>query len=180
MTAPRSTASSAAAIPVVAALVLCVFGLYPLANTLSDGDAVQWYGHARTFWLVIGGSMLLVLLAVARFAGERVDRLWNAVSGLVLRIPRPAFLAATALFALIASATLAIICFGRQPHNADEVAQLFHAKILLSGRLSLPADPNPEFFGMDNMIDQGRWYSQFPVFGPAFLAIGIVLRAAWS
>jgi hypothetical protein len=164
---------------VVAALLLCVFGLYPLANRLTDGDAAQWYGHARTFWLVIGGSMLLVLLAVAYFLGERVDRVWNAARDRVLRVPRPAFLAATALFALIASATLAIICFGRQPHNADEVAQLFHAKILLSGRLALPADPNPEFFGMDNMIDQGRWYSQFPIAGPAFLAIGLVLRAAW-
>lgn len=179
MTAPDGTKSSAAAIPVVAALVLCVFGLYPLANTLTDGDAVQWYPHARKFWLVIGGSILLVLFLLARFQGDRVDRLWNAASGFVLRIPRPAFLAGTALFALIASATLAIICFGRQPHNADEVAQLFHAKILLSGRLSLPADPNPEFFGMDNMIDQGRWYSQFPVAGPAFLAIGLLFRAAW-
>ncbi|MEO8333459.1 MAG: glycosyltransferase family 39 protein [bacterium] len=179
MAAPRSTTPSAAAIPVVAALVLCVFGLYPLANRLTDGDAVQWYGHARTFWLVIGGAMLAVLAVIARILGERVDRLWSAISERVLRIPRPPFLAATALFALIASATLAIICFGRQPHNADEVAQLFHAKILLSGRLSLPADPNPEFFGMDNMIEQGRWYSQFPVAGPAFLAVGMLLRAAW-
>ncbi|MDB4891804.1 MAG: hypothetical protein JWL61_3659 [Gemmatimonadetes bacterium] len=179
MTAPQGTKSSAAAIPVVAALVLCVFGLYPLANTLTDGDAVQWYDHARKFWLVIGGSILLVLSLLARFQGERIDRLWTAASDFVLRIPKPAFLAGTALFALIASATLAIICFGRQPHNADEVAQLFHAKILLSGRLALPADPNPEFFGMDNMIDQGRWYSQFPVAGPAFLAIGLLFHAAW-
>ncbi|MEO5818706.1 MAG: glycosyltransferase family 39 protein [Gemmatimonadaceae bacterium] len=179
MTAPRSTASSAAAIPVVAALVLCVLGLYPLANKLTDGDAVQWYAHARTFWLVIGGTVLLVLSVLARFQGNRIDQLWKAASDFVLRIPTPVFLAACALFALIASATLAIICFGRQPHNADEVAQLFHARILLSGRLSLPADPNPEFFGMDNMIDQGRWYSQFPVFGPAFLAIGLLLHAAW-
>ena len=88
-------------------------------------------------------------------------------------------MACVALFAFAASATFAIICFGRQPHNADEVAQLFHAKILLSGRLALPPDPNPEFFGMDNMIDAGRWYSQFPVGGPAFLAIGLALRAAW-
>jgi hypothetical protein len=72
-----------------------------------------------------------------------------------------------------------VVCFARQPHNADEVAQLWHARILLAGRLSLPADPNPEFFGMDNVIDVGRWYSQFPVGGPAFLALGLALRAAW-
>ena len=32
---------------------------------------------------------------------------------------------------------------------------------------------------MDNVIDRGRWYSQFPIGGPAFLALGLALRAAW-
>jgi hypothetical protein len=56
---------------------------------------------------------------------------------------------------------------------------LFHARILLSGRLSLSPDLNPEFFAMDDIIDQGRWYSQFPVGGPAFFAFWILLRSAW-
>ena len=86
---------------------------------------------------------------------------------------------AVALFTFVAATAIATICFGRQPHNADEVAQLFHAKILLSGRLALPSDPNPEFFGMDNMIDVGKWYSQFPVGGPALLALGVALNAGW-
>ena len=165
--------------PAVAALLLCVFGVYPLANKLTDGDAAQWYGHARTFWLVVGGAVLVILFGLARLLRERFDRLWNATSALVLRIPPSVFLACVALFAFAASATFAIICFGAQPHNADEVAQLFHARILLSGRLSLPPDPNPEFFGIDNMIDADRWYSQFPVGGPAFLAAGLAVRGAW-
>ncbi|MEO8621265.1 MAG: glycosyltransferase family 39 protein, partial [bacterium] len=160
-------------------LFLCVFGLYPLANRLTDGDAIQWYGHARTFWLVIGGALMLVLLAISRVKPAGVDALWTAVTERVLRIPPRIFLGGVALFAFAAAATFAVICFGRQPHNSDEVAQLFHAKILLSGRLALPPDANPEFFGMDNMIDRNRWYSQFPIGGPAFLAVGIVLRAAW-
>lgn len=179
MTDSRSSASSAAAVPTVAAFLLFVFGLYPLANRLTDGDAVQWYSHAQTIWLVIGGAMLVVLLGLAHWQAGRVDRFWNAVSERVLRIPAPVFLGGAALFAFAASAIFAVICFGRQPHNVDEVAQLFHARILLSGRLSLPPDPNPEFFGMENMIDRNRWYSQFPIGGPAFLAIGLALRAAW-
>ena len=59
------TTPRAAAIPTVAALVLCVFGLYPLANRLTDGDAVQWYDRARTFWWVIGGAVLVVLVVFA-------------------------------------------------------------------------------------------------------------------
>ena len=168
-----------AAIPTGAALLLSVFGLYPLANRLSDGDAAQWYPHALAFWFVFGGLLLVVLLALSRWLPQRMDTLWRAASASVLRMPTSAFLGAVALFTFVAAAAIATICFGRQPHNADEVAQLFHAKILLSGRLALPPDPNPEFFGMDNMIDVGKWYSQFPVGGPALLALGVALDAAW-
>ena len=171
--------SGTAAISMAAALLLCVFGVYPLANRLTLGAALEWFDHARAFWLVIGGIVLVALLALGRWFPSVADALWRVGTRAVMRIPRRGFLAGVALFAVSASAILAIVCFGRQPHNADEVAQLFHAKILLSGRLSLPPDANPEFFGMDNMIEQGRWYSQFPVGGPVFLALGVALRAAW-
>ena len=162
-----------------AALLLCVFGVYPLANRLTSGTALTWFDHARVFWLVIGGAVVVLLLALARLAPVTADALWRVGARTVMRVPPRVFLGAVAVFAVGASAILAVVCFGRQPHNADEVAQLFHAKILLSGRLSLPPDANPEFFGMDNMIEQGRWYSQFPVGGPAILAIGVALRSAW-
>ena len=96
-----------------------------------------------------------------------------------MRIPARWFVWGAALLALAAAAALTVLLFARQPHNADEVAQLWHARILLSDRLSLPVDPNPEFFGMDNVIDRGLWYSQFPVGGPAFYALGLAFRAAW-
>lgn len=175
----RVTSAVSARIPAVAALLLFLFGLYPLANKLTDGDAIQWYRHASLFWLMIGGLILALLFLAARLQPDRMTRLWESVSTRVLAIPAPVFVGAVAVFAFAASAVIAVICFGREPHNADEVSQLFHARILLSGRLSLPVDPNPEFFGMDTMIDTGRWYSHFPVGGPAFLAIGVALRAAW-
>lgn len=179
MRTTSESAASAAAVTTVAALVLFMSGLFPLANLLTDGDAAQWYRHALLFWVFVGGTLLLLLVALARVAQAPLSRTWDAASSAVLRVPRPLYLGAVALLAFGLSAWLAVICFGRQPHNADEVAQLFHAKILLSGRLSLPVDPNPEFFGMDNMIEHGRWYSQFPVGGPAVLALGVALGAAW-
>ena len=170
---------SAATIPLAAALLLFVLGLYPLANSMTSGTAVPWYPQALKVWVVIGGGLIVLLFIAARVAGEHMDRLWDRMCSIALGIPSPVFVGAASLFAFVASATFAVICFGRQPHNADEVAQLFHAKILLSGRLSLAPDPNPEFFGMDNMIESSRWYSQFPVGGPALLAIGVAIRAAW-
>ena len=170
---------SAAALPPVAALLVLTLGLYPLANQLTGGEATPWFDNARNFWLLIGGGLLVALLVLARWMPAQLDAAWDAITTRVMGIPPRAFVGGVALFAFAASAILAVICFGRQPHNADEVAQLFHAKILLSGRLALPPDANPEFFGMDNMIDRGRWYSQFPIGGPAFLAIALALRAAW-
>ena len=175
----RSTLPGAGLVTAAAALLLCVFGVYPLANRLTGGTALEWFDHARLFWLVIGGAVFSLLLAFARVAPAAADALWRGGSRMVTRIPRRVFLGGVALFAFCAAAIFSVICFGRQPHNADEVAQLFHARILLSGRLSLPPDPNPEFFGMDNMIERGRWYSQFPVGGPAILAIGVAMHAAW-
>ncbi len=171
--------ASAAAVTTVAALVLFVLGVFPLANRFTGGHAAQWYRHALILWVVVGGGLVLLLLGLARALPGLVSGAWDTASAAVLRIPKPVFLGGVALVAFVISATLTVVCFGRQPHNADEVAQLFHAKILLSGRLSLPADPNPEFFGMDNMIDRGRWYSQFPVGGPAVLALGVALGVAW-
>lgn len=175
----RVVSASLDNVPGLAALFLLAFGLFPLANKLTDGDAVQWYRHASLVWLLFGGTMIVALFILARLMPRPMQLVWDTLSAQWLRIPAPVLVGAAALFAFAASAVFAVICFGRQPHNADEVSQLFHAKILLSGRLSLPADPNPEFFGMDTMIDSGRWYSHFPVGGPAFLAIGVALHSAW-
>lgn len=163
----------------VTALLLCVFGVYPLANRFTSGTAVPWYTQALHFWLIVGTSIVVVLAVVSRLAARPIDAAWKALTGRVMAIRPTIFVGVVTLFAFAATIFFAVYCFGRQPHNSDEVAQLFHAKILLSGRLSLPPDPNPEFFGMDNMIEQGRWYSQFPIFGPVFLAVGVALGAAW-
>lgn len=170
---------SHALLPVAAALVLSAFGVVPLANALAPRAVGMWFGALSTYWMLGSASLVLLALALARWLPGRVDGVMDAISGGIMRIPARWFVWGAALLALAAAATLTVLLFARQPHNADEVAQLWHARILLSGRLSLPVDPNPEFFGMDNVIDRGRWYSQFPIGGPAFLALGMALRAAW-
>jgi hypothetical protein len=179
LTALGAANEDRAMLPVAMALALSAFGIVPLANAISPAGTGGWFAGMSTYWLLGGSGVTLLAVAAARWLPERVDRLTGALAATVLRIPARWFVWGAALLALAAAATLAIVCFARQPHNADEVAQLWHARILLAGRLSLPVDPNPEFFGMDNVIDRGRWYSQFPIGGPAFLALGLALRGAW-
>jgi hypothetical protein len=170
---------SAAVTMRTAALLLFALGLFPLANVLTNSAALPWYRHALLVWILIGGTLLLLLTLMAKLFGPAMESAWSRVTASTMHVPWPIFVGACAVAAFALSALLAVFCFGRQPHNADEVAQLFHAKILLTGHLTLPLDPNPEFFEMDQMIDRGRWYSQFPIGGPAFLAVGMLLRAAW-
>ena len=179
MTRASRSFSPGAVASAVVAFLLCIFGLYPLANRITAGAALPWYGHAVKVWTFIGGGLLVAVFLLSLVLPRITEALIARAGAAVLRVPSRVFLAGVALFAVAASAVIAEYCFGRQPHNADEVAQLFHAKILLSGRLFLPPDPNPEFFGMDNMIEQGKWYSQFPVGWPAMLALGLLFHAAW-
>ena len=166
-------------LPTAAALILAAFGLVPLVSAISPGTADLWFQGMRAWWVLGGGTLALVALACARWIPTTVDTAVECAGAAVMRIPPRQFAWGAALLALAAALTLTFLCFAAQPHNADEVAQLWHARILLAGRLFLPADPNPEFFGMDNVIDRGRWYSQFPIGGPAFYAIGMAVRAAW-
>lgn len=170
---------SRALLPVAAALGLSAFGVVPLANALAPMAVGVWFDAMSTYWMLGSTSLVLLALALARWLPGRVDGVMDAIAGGIMRIPARWFVRGAALLAASVAAALAVLLFARQPHNADEVAQLWHARILLAGRLSLPVDPNPEFFGMDNVIDQGRWYSQFPIGGPAFLALGLAFRAAW-
>lgn len=179
LTALGAADENRATLPVAAALGLSALGLVPLTGALAPAPPGTWFAAMSTYWVVGSGSIVLLALAMSRWLPGRVDRVTGALASGIMRIPPRAFVWGAALLALAAAAALAIVCFGRQPHNADEVAQLWHARILIAGRLSLPVDPNPEFFGMDNVIDQGRWYSQFPIGGPAFLALGQIVRAAW-
>ena len=159
--------------------MLVVFGLVPVANLLAAGS-LPWWSEVSWLW-VFGGACVLVLAYLgARALGDRASRIGERVRGLVMA-PGPRtfmWLACAAAFVLAAGA--AWYCFNRQPQSIDEMAQLWHARMLLAGHLSIPTEPDPAFFSAMNVIDAGgRWYSQFPVGGPLVLAAGLALGAVW-
>jgi len=173
-------------VPMIVAAILLLGGLYPgpslvvLHSPTSLTDIVaSRFGDERDYW--VAGLLLIVAPAIvlANLVPDRFDRVWHALRRRVGGLRGRWFLIGTAGFAMVAAATAAVYVLSRKATTSDEIAQLWHAQILLSGRLSLPPDPNPEFFGLDNIIDHGRWYSQFPIGGPALLALGMLLHATW-
>ncbi|HYC53276.1 MAG TPA: hypothetical protein VEB19_19385 [Gemmatimonadaceae bacterium] len=164
----------------VCAAVLAVLGILPLANMLGAGTGVPWYRVAVLEWFLRGALVASVAAIVAAASGARID-MWCARVGVLLLRPsaRRFGLAAAAVTATVAS-LLSWYCFNGSPFTSDEMAQQWHARILVSGRFWAVAEPAREFFNTAPVLDRdGKWFSQYPFGGPAFIAPGLLIGAAW-
>ncbi|HMC56714.1 MAG TPA: hypothetical protein VKH19_16165 [Gemmatimonadaceae bacterium] len=170
-----------------AALMLLFATLFPLPMLLMRPDVaalnivdVRTQLRAGAYYWTVGSVILVApFLAVLTLPGDWFERWWNDLAAWVVGISRSSFVGALLLGTFALTAFFAWYSFDRRPTTADEIAQLWHARILLSRHLALPPDPNPEFFAIDNIVDRPVWMSQFPIGGPAVLAIGVLFRAAW-
>jgi hypothetical protein len=97
--------------------------------------------------------------------------------GLGKRIPAPVWLAAA--FVLIVTNVMSFTLFDHIPHVNDEIAYLFQAKIFASGKLYLGSPCSPQSFDFPHIINNGRWYSQYPPGFPLLLLPGVLLGVPW-
>jgi len=74
---------------------------------------------------------------------------------------------------------ISLYIFNRTPHIHDEAAYDFQAKIFLKARLYVPSPCAAEIFDFPHVVNNGRWYSQYPPGFPALLSIGHIFRAPW-
>jgi hypothetical protein len=159
--------------PWLAAALVVALALLTLAG--ERGDVSRWAPGSA---VVLGIAVILAMLSLS------ISTLWPAESFARLcrwGLAHPArsmLLLGLASFALYASISYAV--FDASPLNLDEVAQLFQARIFADGALWRTAPPHPEFFSIYHIVDVGgRVYGQFPPGGPAMLALGELLGAAW-
>ena len=166
-----------------AASVLLVFGFLPVANWIRGGRQWPRYGDDVEGWLA-GTAIALGAGVLYQILSRRSERLWRddalePVVRLWARRPR----LTTALLVLASLALYALSArwvFNGRALLVDEVAQLFQARIFASGRIAGALDPVPELFSALHLVERdGRVFSQFPPGGPAVLAAGILLGAAW-
>lgn len=167
----------------VAAAVLLVFGFLPIANWIRGGRDWPRYGSDLDGWLS-GSAIALGVGVLYYMLSRRSARLWrdDALNAFVrCWAGRPRL--TTGLLAL-ASFILYLLSarwvFNGRPLLVDEVAQLFQARIFATGRIAGVLDPAPELFSALHLVErEGRVFSQFPPGGPAVLAVGLLLGAAW-
>lgn len=126
-----------------------------------------------------------VLLAVSAISlavviSAWVPRIGLFIERLVLRSDRRWFLLGTVLFGLASSALVSRFILGGLPHNQDEVAMVFQAKVFAGGRLFADTPALPEFFDHEYVLFDGpRWYGKY-FFGPSLAMVpGIWLGVMW-
>jgi hypothetical protein len=85
------------------------------------------------------------------------------------------------IFVLVMASLISFAIYEYVPRVSDEIAQLFQARIFLSGHLTAPSPPLPEFFtyAEDNIIVTPRWYSQYPPGFPFLLMTGLWIGSPW-
>lgn len=131
-------------------------GLYFFVNSVGVAAAV--YGLYRMPYLRLP---LMVL-------GQQAMRLKY--------VPNLALCAAAFGFIFLLSHYLGAIFFSHMPLTVDSSAQLVHAKMMLKGGWSMPSHPLRAFFDMYMMINNGRWYSQYPPGHVMLLALGTMVK----
>ena len=172
---PRAARVEIPPVAVAAVVFLVVFGIFPLPLLVPGGGPL---GNLA-YWVTATLLTVVPVLLLAALPLSWVRALPARLAAWLRRPPPLGFAVLVGAAFTAISVTLGWYAYHFAPTTADEIAQLWHARILLHGRLSLPPDPNAEFFAVDNVIDTGRWYSQFPIGGPLVLALGYLIRAPW-
>lgn len=125
------------------------------------------------------GFVILVASVWGRALGSfgvPVSRFVDRATG-----PRPQRVALYAAGALgVGALLLSAWIFDRTPHVVDGIAHLFQARTFGSGRLFLESHPLPEFFDLNTMVNDGRWYSQYPPGHTVLLLLGSTLGIPWA
>ncbi len=93
------------------------------------------------------------------------------------KIPPVVFLCA--LFVFFFCSSFSYFILDHTPRINDEIAYNFQAKIFLSGRLYAPSPSSSGSFDFPHIVNNGRWYAQYPPGFPALMLIGLLLKAPW-
>jgi hypothetical protein len=128
--------------------------------------------HVLRYWIFGTAGACATAWLVAARAPRAADALLLAAQHALFATGRRTFGLTVFALAFLSSAIFLFVAFRGRASSTDEIAQLWHAGVLLQGMLALDVDPNPEFFSLDTVVDRGAWYSQFPIGGPALLTIG--------
>ncbi|MBP7619992.1 MAG: hypothetical protein KA745_03390, partial [Gemmatimonadales bacterium] len=142
----------------LAALLLLLLGMLPIANWIPGGHAAPWYQDRLDGW-GSGGAIVLGIAAIAWIVLRGRPHLWPA--GAWGNFSRqwhragPAADLGIALAAFGLYAAVSRLVLSASPLLIDEIIQVYQARTFAGGALWRVAPAHPEFTGAMHLIDWG-------------------------
>jgi len=96
----------------------------------------------------------------------------------LLRLPAFYWVTLAFIFVFLMAYHMSWVLFEHFPWIDDTIVQLVHAKFILQGHWFGESQFLKQFFDMKMMINDGKWYSQYPPGHVLLLAIGMALHHA--
>lgn len=93
------------------------------------------------------------------------------------RIPK--IVLAAAIFVFLFSGLFSYFVLDHIPHIHDEIGYLFQAKIFKTGHLYVASPCSRDSFDFPHIINNGKWYSQYPPGFPLLLVPFLILGVPW-
>lgn len=136
-------------------------------------------GSKMTFYLLVAGAGLCLFLAGfyrrLRFLDRPMEQAYDRLMG----ISRRRFILLLFAFTFVLANLISFFTFEHLPHIQDSIAQVFQARIFARGRLFLDSPPFAEFFDYTHIINNGRWYSQYPFLHSLLMVPFVLVGAPW-
>ncbi|MCJ7579665.1 MAG: glycosyltransferase family 39 protein [Candidatus Aminicenantes bacterium] len=95
------------------------------------------------------------------------------------RIKIPWQVIALGIISFLACSLFSYFVLDAIPHVHDEVAYQFQSKIFLQGKLFVKSPCVPEAFNYPHIINNGKWYSQYPPGYPLLLMPFVLVGLPW-
>lgn len=149
--------------------------LFTLKPTNNGWSIVLYliFGTVGIVMTLIGLSPLVdVLIRGCNGIGRRIYRRF-------CEIPAWLFLSVLFAFAFILTNLGSFFIFEHIPHIQDSIDQVFHGKIFLLGKLTVPSPEPREFFDFTHMINDGKWYSEYPPGHSLLMSFGHIFHVPW-
>ena len=154
----------------------CAAALATLAALARLPRFAAYRAHPLLAALLFGAGLALVLAPRGARVLDRIARAAESVSpaafGLFL------FVVGTVFYALVSWRV-----FGALPVLDDDTCSLMQARIFLSGRVTIPLSPNPDFFWLHFWLGGTHGLphqcAMYPPGHPALLAVGLAVGAPW-
>lgn len=166
---------------------LIVMALVFVLSSATVSERISFYlaelGFASIIQFVNLGNIILGALAFPRNALASFHQQFLKVVGNASKTEKrilDRFSVTAAVWVTALAIVFSIFSYECHPHITDEVAYLFHARLLASGNLTLPAPPVPAAFEVNLIqVEKDRWYPSPPPGWPLILALGVKIGPPW-